>query len=592
MIVPNFRITQDADFVHVHINVPYVRVSSAEMVCDGHDFSFWCKPYLLKLKFPHELDGSDEERCKATYDPLQAHGTLVAHLPKVEPGQHFPDLDLTTKLLQMRLRTGQASMTSSLAAGMNALPVRHDGPPRISVLSSRSAGSGQEDEDEDEDDLKIEFETEEDISLKVGTHVFYGFNRKYTQVLGRFREEFVDVLELPEADSTPEEQRRTLRLAAENALFSPDRYLGDSMGAAEDPLFEAAISFEPFWTRQWSYWRAVVTDAKTLQVAAASAVADAQDPAIAAYSPQSPEAVLEATFLHADGAGGFTDEERTTLAQSLANRELLVSATEQRALLLGMVDLLYAFCFDHRCTQGEPTVESAHNMTRISASMSWLEQYNHRGDGVEVVICSLMRRVCIYPYLRNWKLGRKVLGDVARVLYLGRHSVLKCLLGLRAVMEHTDTHYMLNKVLLDDYCTWVQSASLKAATLASFAEEFNTTKTAFEKGPSSGKAAVGLQLVELDVWVEQDAFDDQGNEQEIPASFNASNRNAATANTVLSPPILQPHESLLNITKPVGVPVHATLSSMLSGMTVEQPATAAPPSVIAPAKTKPLIQEL
>ena len=166
-IIPKFNIVQDDNFVYVHINVPYVRVSSAEMVCDGRDFSFFCKPYLLKLKFPYDLDGTDEEKCRATYDANVNNGTLVAHLPKVEAGLFFPDLDLTTKLLQMRVSTG-ASKTMGAMAGASS---KADGPPSIQVLSSSATEEEEEDGEDDEKDdvadldmenLNLEFEEDSD----------------------------------------------------------------------------------------------------------------------------------------------------------------------------------------------------------------------------------------------------------------------------------------------------------------------------------------------------------------------------------------------------------------------------------------------
>jgi len=200
-IIPKFEIVQDEKFVYVHINVPYVRVSSAEMVCDGRDFSFFCKPYLLKLKFPHELDGTDEETCRATYDADVNNGTLIAHLPKVEIGLHFPDLDLTTTLLQMRVSTG-ASKAMGAMAGASAPSKASIGPPSIQVLSSSDVGGddneGEEDEDKEEgeneldlENLNLEFETDVD-PLYISDKVYYGFNRKYCNVFYRFREEFIE----------------------------------------------------------------------------------------------------------------------------------------------------------------------------------------------------------------------------------------------------------------------------------------------------------------------------------------------------------------------------------------------------------------
>lgn len=65
--IPRFHVTQDAAWVFVHVHVPYVRVGEMEFDVDGTRFSFYCKPFLLKLQFPHEV--VDDELAKAVYDP-------------------------------------------------------------------------------------------------------------------------------------------------------------------------------------------------------------------------------------------------------------------------------------------------------------------------------------------------------------------------------------------------------------------------------------------------------------------------------------------------------------------------------------------
>ncbi|CAM9295894.1 unnamed protein product, partial [Chrysoparadoxa australica] len=101
-ITPRFHLDQDDEFVSLAIRVPYVRVGAAESHVSGCELMFYCKPYLLKLTLPHEVVGDEDERFKARYDPNDEGGTLVLQIPKLEKGQHFPDLDLTTKLLQPR----------------------------------------------------------------------------------------------------------------------------------------------------------------------------------------------------------------------------------------------------------------------------------------------------------------------------------------------------------------------------------------------------------------------------------------------------------------------------------------------------------
>lgn len=98
MLVPKFTISQDDKEVRIRIRLPFVRVGDAEVHVvsanassskagylgrfsalnsgslvaaeqDGRDFSFYCKPYLLKLCFPHELRHSEDEGSyRAVYD--------------------------------------------------------------------------------------------------------------------------------------------------------------------------------------------------------------------------------------------------------------------------------------------------------------------------------------------------------------------------------------------------------------------------------------------------------------------------------------------------------------------------------------------
>ncbi|CAN0308000.1 unnamed protein product, partial [Ectocarpus sp. 6 AP-2014] len=100
---PRFKVSQTELSVVVCIKVPHIRVGSAETHVDGTEFSFYCKPYLLRLTLPYEVGGEDDDgSCKAVYDPSDENGTITVTLQKVIPGQHFPDLDLTTTLMQPR----------------------------------------------------------------------------------------------------------------------------------------------------------------------------------------------------------------------------------------------------------------------------------------------------------------------------------------------------------------------------------------------------------------------------------------------------------------------------------------------------------
>jgi hypothetical protein len=126
-------------------------------------------------------------------------------------------------------------------------------------------------------------------------------------------------------------------------------------------------------------------------------------------------------------------------------------------------------------------VESAYTISSLSPTLSSFEDYLiYESDdiptpqidiplpsstsanpnetlSVRYVLIQSSKRALIYPYLRIWKLIKKILVDVTKILFLGQRCVLKCLLQTHHIFEHTDTHYLLNKLYLDDYCMWIQT---------------------------------------------------------------------------------------------------------------------------------------
>ena len=99
MTTPRFKATQDEEFVILEIHTPYVRVGDMEMTIDDNSFMFYCKPYILRLTFSHNL--IDDERAKASYDINNNNGTITCHLPKLNVGETFNDLDLISNLLSV-----------------------------------------------------------------------------------------------------------------------------------------------------------------------------------------------------------------------------------------------------------------------------------------------------------------------------------------------------------------------------------------------------------------------------------------------------------------------------------------------------------
>ncbi|KAL5460557.1 hypothetical protein EMCRGX_G034009, partial [Ephydatia muelleri] len=136
----------------------------------------------------------------------------------------------------------------------------------------------------------------------------------------------------------------------------------------------------------------------------------------------------------------------------------LLDKATRYSLYLGLVDIMFAFAYDYRTTEGEPNVESAWTICKISSTLSWLEVF--RGSVHEVVYGNLRRSLC-YPLYRHWRLSLAVLQDVRDIFHLGRRKLLQCLLSVRRTLNQTEPFYVMNDLYITDYCVWIQKASTK-----------------------------------------------------------------------------------------------------------------------------------
>mgnify|MGYP003386600898 CR=1 FL=1 len=339
-ITPRFVVEQSDDFVNITIHVPHIRISSSEFHVEGKDFTFYCKPYFLKLTLPHEIF-DDDDTCKAVHDPGEDKGVIRVTIPKREPGLRFPDLDLQTQLLQLRRDKDQVTHAF----------------PSIEVLAEEEHGTEEEqqEEKEREEQRSVPLPTPSPF-FSASRQNFYGFNSKYTQVLQNLREETAEMTSLPDPESMSLASRQLLRLQSETADFDPDRYLGDLLGGEEDYLYQAGAgpgAQRWQWEQHWELWKtAKEQEGQGLGQGQAGGASSRPDPSPGpgAGASGSREEVFALS-------GGFSEQEAACM-RGLPNKQYLIArqSTEERLLLLGLADILFAYCYDHRLTQGEPTV--------------------------------------------------------------------------------------------------------------------------------------------------------------------------------------------------------------------------------------------
>ncbi|KAK3581255.1 hypothetical protein CHS0354_032981 [Potamilus streckersoni] len=363
----------------------------------------------------------EDGRETAKYD--SDNGTFLITVPKETRGQYFEGLDMLTKLLAPK------GTTSAQA-------------PLIQILDS----------DDKVDDEVVQTELEETFDWFIEQIPYveeetplgapkYGFAMQRSGVFNRLQAELSGVIDVKNPDTTPAGVWRKQRKQEEQEKFDQEHYLADLY---EDEAIQNLLSYKPPWS------------AELQQVQRSIAVDDA---------------VI------------LTEEEKEKL-RKLPRKEYLIDDKVLPSVYLGLVDIIFAYAYDHRTTEGEKNVESGWTICKLSSTLSWLECFSNLED----VSLSCMRRSLCYPLFRHWGLSQAVLQDVRQIFKLGQKRLLKCLLDIHSIMIDLDCHYILNDLYITDYCVWIQSASKKRIESLSVAlEKINVEKD-----------SMGFDIIELE----------------------------------------------------------------------------------------------
>lgn len=241
-------------------------------------------------------------------------------LPKAAPGQHFEGLDMLTALMVKR--------PAGRPAGPLIEVVGDDSAVAAGVVGEGIETAGGENEIAEVEEEEIDWQLDqvlpdaEVLAECLLAHVFpYGFNNTRTELLARLQPEFPELLELGDAEYTAPTERRTRRLAAEDAKFSDEHYMADC--ALADEQITALINHnQNFW------------------------------------------------WLPGGNLCEFSDAERERMLR-LPRKELLVD--DAKPVLLALVGIVFAYAHDLRTNLGEHTVESSWAISCLCPTLSWLE---------------------------------------------------------------------------------------------------------------------------------------------------------------------------------------------------------------------------
>lgn len=230
----------------------------------------------------------------------------------------------------------------------------------------------------------------------------YGFANKITTEFRDIGSEFPQIFELRVPENVEVDERNVLRIEYENEKFSSDHYLADFF---DDELIEPYLSAKMFW--------------------------------------DSPDFNKDVDFT----------EEEVGILKELPNKHYLLSQNEYRQVLLGLVDIIYGYCYDKRTTLNESTVESSWTINKLSSTLSWFCIFK---DIKQVLIASY-RRSLIYPIFRNFDLCVKVKNDLVSLLRKGKKSIIKCMIEIHQMFNTSnDARYILNQLYIKDYLVFLQ----------------------------------------------------------------------------------------------------------------------------------------
>ena len=223
-----------------------------------------------------------------------------------------------------------------------------------------------------------------------------GFGMVHHNVFDKLLEEFKEILDLKESEKLSLKDRRTERLSLEQKDFNSEHYLCD-LFEPDDCLTEALEYKLPEFSN-------VLTPDENL--------------ALTSYS-----------------------------------RKNIKSRISIQATLYGLVDILYAYCYDLKTTFGEHNSETGWLISKLSATLACSEVFDNLND----CIMANMRRSLIYPLFRRFDIAVEVLNDVQKLLKNGKVAILKILLDLTKIFNESEGRYLFNQLYIDQYVPWIQT---------------------------------------------------------------------------------------------------------------------------------------
>lgn len=389
---------------------------------------------FVNIKAPYaklsEVDVSVDENdfrfyCKPYYLRLNLPGKIVDNT-ETEHGTYDFDEKIFKFKFEKQTKNENFSGLDLLTKLLTPISSKSSNPTRpliqeISETKNENEQEREETEDEDEDEWFIDQKVNDDEEINI-TAIKYGFAQTKFNIFAKLSSEYGLIIDLPDPDTTPIKERTQLRILNENEKFNSDHYLADFFDDTE--MIENVIL-------------KYITDE-----------------------------------LYQNDDSDYTEKEIDCL-KSLTKKQYLLDKQEKLYAYSGIIDIIFAYCYNNRINCGESNVESGWTIAKLSSTLSWFDTFT----SLESTLVASFRRSLAFPLYRNWKLSQRVLKDLIKIMKNGRKCIIKTFIKIREIFIDGDCRYILNDLYINDYIVWLQYVNEdKIKKLASFIEKIKITK--------------------------------------------------------------------------------------------------------------------
>jgi len=164
----------------------------------------------------------------------------------------------------------------------------------------------------------------------------------------------------------------------------------------------------------------------------------------------------------------YTEKENMEMLR-LPRKEYIATESQTHDLYLTLITLLFAYFYDSRTSQHDPTPESAWTICNLIPAFTALDPphsshyvggsgtHTFSVDELKETLLPSYRRVLAFPLYRSFALAEKCQEDLTNALKQGKRLIIRCLLEIKDILDHHDVYYIYSKIWLDDFCVWIQS---------------------------------------------------------------------------------------------------------------------------------------